>query len=375
VLRVVPLLMLLGCSARPLELSVDIRTDLAPGADFDSVVVTLRPGQGAELAPVTTSVSAGDPTVSGMRVAEFAGVPSGPSRARAALLDASGAEVLARSVDVILQEDFALTIVLTSDCIGRTCPGTTEPGSYTECLHGQCVDPRCGGSDPDGCGALTCASVADCEGVLGDCVASCIGGACVCTAPAPPGEDAGRVDAGSDAGNDAGPCPGECAPGEMGSETQACGQCGEGTQTRTRTCGADCRWGAFGTFGNCMTGATCTPGQTDREMRACGNCGTESRTRSCNTTTCTWGAFGAFGGCGGQGECAPGATRAGGCDGCSHQVCSGSCNWSGCQLRGGNECEWRNGTHFRCCGVDHWQFCLSSCRWSADCADCNCSNC
>lgn len=374
-LRAVSLVLLAACNGSPLELSVDVRTDLAPGTDFDGVLVELEPGQGAAFEPITTPVDAGDPTDSGMRVADFSFVPEGPSRVRATLLDGA-TPVLARAVDVTIESDFALTIVITSDCVGVSCPGATEPGSYTECLHGRCIDPRCGGSSPSGCGELACTSASDCDGVLGECVSSCVGGACVCTAPPPPMRDAGPP-IGEDAGRDAGPCPGECAPGETSEETQACGQCNEGVQRRTRTCGDDCRWGELGAFGNCETGATCTPGQTDREQDACGNCnlGSRSRTRTCNGTTCTWDAFGAWSSCSGGGECAAGDTRAGGCDGCSHQVCSGSCNWGGCTLRPGNQCEWRSGTHFRCCGTDRWEYCLSSCQWSGNCAVCSCGAC
>lgn len=166
---------------------------------------------------------------------------------------------------------------------------------------------------------------------------------------------------------------GECAAGTTEMGTQGCGDCGAGTQTRTRTCDPACSWEAWSDWGTCMTGTTCTAGTTDRETRACGNCntGTQSRTRTCSATTCTWGAWGTWSTCSGGGACAPGATRAGSCDPCSHQVCSTSCAWSTCRLRSGNACEWRSGTHFRCCGSSRWQFCLSSCQWSTDCAACS----
>lgn len=146
----------------------------------------------------------------------------------------------------------------------------------------------------------------------------------------------------------------ECTPDEMSSE--ACGNCG----MRVRTCGQDCKWGAFGA---CGAEGACAPGQTDSE--GCGNCG--SRTRTCGQD-CSWGAFGA---CNGEGPCAPGQTMPGGCDPCSVQVCQGNCQWGGCQLAAGNVCEWKNGTNFQCCGAGKWQFCSkSTCNWFP-CAACN----
>ncbi len=374
-----PLLALLAaCEARPLELSVDVRTDLAPGRDFASVRVELTPGQGRSLEAITREARPADRFWEGVRIADWAGLSRGANRVRATLLDAGGGEVLSRAVDLALSGDYALTIVLSADCVGRACPGASEPASYTECLSGECVDARCGGPSPEGCGAVSCETSLDCRL---DCLAACIEGACVCAGTLDAGpveldagrDDAGPVDAGRDAGRDAGPCPGECAPGAMEEETRACGACAEGLERRARACGADCRWSAWGEFGACETSAVCMPGQTDRETRACGNCnlGTQSRTRSCDATTCTWGAWGSFGTCSGGGTCAPGATRAGSCDPCSHQVCSSSCTWGGCTLRSGNQCEHRSGTNWRCCGSGRWQFCLSSCVWSTDCVSCS----
>lgn len=150
---------------------------------------------------------------------------------------------------------------------------------------------------------------------------------------------------------------GECVPGAT--SDQACGNCG----TQSRTCDADGSWGAFGA---CTAEGACTPGQTEDD--ACGQCG--ARTRTCGAD-CQWANFGA---CGGEGACAPGDTRPSNCDPCSYQVCNANCTWGGCELRPGSECEWQEGTHWRCCGANSWQFCLpDSCVWSNACASgCNC---
>jgi hypothetical protein len=363
-------LALAGCAAPPLELSVDVRTDLAPGTAFTSVRVELTPGQGDPVEPVTRGASAGDPFFEGERVADFRGVPRGPSQVRATLRDASGADILTRAVDLELDDDYALTIVLSAACASRVCPGVGDDPSQTECVSGHCVDTRCGGPTPEGCGAVACETQNDCVGQLG-CPAACIEGSCVCVGVA---TDGGVDDV------DAGEC--ECAPGATEDETQPCGMCGEGTQTRPRTCGEDCHWMA-GEWGTCATAATCTPGQTDSNTRACGNCdtGSQRRTRSCDDATCTWGGWSSWGSCSGGGTCSPGATRTG-CDPCGVEVCSDSCHWGSCRPRSGTEClrirpgtSGPEGTNRECCGAGKWHFCLSSCNWSATCETCSGCDC
>ncbi|MEZ4230091.1 MAG: hypothetical protein R3B89_13020 [Polyangiaceae bacterium] len=68
-----------------------------------------------------------------------------------------------------------------------------------------------------------------------------------------------------------------------------------------------------------------------------------------------------------RGALRAGHHAAGACDSCSEQVCQNDCSWGGCELKVGNECDWNMGHHWRCCGVDSWQFCLSSCKWSTAC--------
>ena len=70
-----------------------------------------------------------------------------------------------------------------------------------------------------------------------------------------------------------------CTPGQASS--QACGNCGH----RTRTCGGNCQWGAWG---SCAGQGPCAPGATER--RDCGDCGAQSRRCS---QSCEWGGFSA----------------------------------------------------------------------------------
>ncbi|MEM9069993.1 MAG: hypothetical protein AAGE52_15880 [Myxococcota bacterium] len=188
-------------------------------------------------------------------------------------------------------------------------------------------------------------------------------------------------------GGDACNGEGACMPGATENEMQACGGCGDGTQLRTRSCGATCAWGAWGAWGACTGGATeCTVGEMEMETRACGNCdaGSQTRTRSCSAA-CVWDTWSAWSTCAGGGACAPGATRpcANG-DSCGAEVCDGTCTWGGCQPNPaiGSAClriapgSTTPGTNFQCCdpgdGGPGWQFCLSSCAW-APCASNACS--
>ena len=155
---------------------------------------------------------------------------------------------------------------------------------------------------------------------------------------------------------------GLCTPGQVETDSQACGNCG--SQTRTRSCTSNCGWGSWSAWGGCGSQGVCAPGATDSASQACGNCGNQSHSRTCNAS-CQWDAFGGWSGCSGQGTCAPGATQ--GCGDtsapCEQQTCGSNCQWGGCGLKPGAACTWKSGTHYQCCGTNQWQFCSSSCKW------------
>lgn len=372
-LLVLLLILSVGCSAEPIELTVDVRTDYLPLGDFDLVETELSrtpfdPSQPAGPDALPMAVRISDDFFRGSRVAEIGDAPSGRSFVRVRLKH-RGAIIAQRVVDLKLDQSYALTVVMTRSCREVTCPRPGDPAEHTACLNGECVDPRCTPATPEYCGEAVCEDDADCAG--GGCAgATCVRGACLCGAPTM--TDAGPRDAGSS----------ECTPGETAMETSACGECGEGTQTRTRTCEMGTEfgvWGAWSDWGACTTSATCSPGQTDTQMDACGNCGSGTRTRSrgCDGATCTWGAFGEWSSCMGQSGCSPGSTT--GCpngDSCGHRVCRADCTWSGCQpiyecLRIRPGTSGPPGNNYRCCGSSRWQFCLPSCYWSTDCALCS----
>jgi hypothetical protein len=114
---------------------------------------------------------------------------------------------------------------------------------------------------------------------------------------------------GADAGGDAGqsvldgevplppvPCGGSgaiCQANEPGVESEACGDCGSGTRTRTRACAADgCSWGEWSAWGACGGEHTaCAPGAKETRSAACTTCGSRTQARTCSPDTCTWGAW------------------------------------------------------------------------------------
>ncbi|HET9930022.1 MAG TPA: hypothetical protein VFQ35_05030 [Polyangiaceae bacterium] len=190
---------------------------------------------------------------------------------------------------------------------GQSGGGLTSGGSSSR------GGARSGGGSPSGGGRATGG-------------ASTTGGA---------GGDAGAAGAGGSS-----PCPGECMPGTVDRPMQKCGVCSKGTQTRQRTCGSDCRWGAYSAWSTCALGTVeCMPGAVDSDSQQCGACnkGSQSRSRTCGDQ-CTWGAWGAWGACAEKAQCKP--------------------------------------DHYDCCGTNKWKWCLpDTCTWSDQCESCSSPNC
>ena len=224
-------------------------------------------------------------------------------------------------------------------------------------------------------------------------------------------------------------CGGDCAwDGECsgqtceGAETQACGACNLGTQTRvcdaqsatwsdwsacsgggdcapgevracgaggTQTCGSDCEWLAA------CDGQACAGSST----QACGHCALGSQTRTCNASSATWSDWGT---CSGGGECATSSTR--GCGSGGTQTCGGDCAWGSactgqfcsgpssqacghcgtqtrtCDSNTGAYSDWGPCTsegvcapaNTQSCGIGGTQTCTDLCQWG-DCTGQTCS--
>ena len=73
----------------------------------------------------------------------------------------------------------------------------------------------------------------------------------------------------------------ECEAAKVENEPRACGACNAGTQTRTRTCSADCRWSAWSAFGACNENAVeCKPDHW--------HCCAPGAWMWCRASTCEW---------------------------------------------------------------------------------------
>ena len=115
------------------------------------------------------------------------------------------------------------------------------------------------------------------------------------------------------------PCIGDgtCKPGA----TQACGAHAQ------QTCTSSCTWGT------CV--GSCAQAQKPVDTQACGNCnlGTQTRTVTCDTSTYTWTTT-AWSSCLGGGACYVGQTQSCG-GGNGTQTCSSSCGWGSCVCKTG----------------------------------------
>lgn len=137
-----------ACSHTP-RLTVNVATGLVPGPEFAYAVTEIfdaRPAaEGAEaiarapevLARITDSYSRGK------EVAAFDGLPTGELVVRVRLLRPDHSVLIERRTRVTLNNDFVLTVHLTRDCVNVTCPAPGGSPAFTECLAGECVDPRC----------------------------------------------------------------------------------------------------------------------------------------------------------------------------------------------------------------------------------------
>ena len=183
-------------------LLVDVRTDLAPGIEFDEVrtEVIAAPGGAAgrfTVAPVGTTADG----LGGIRVAELSGIPDGDVELLVQLLR-DGSRVAERPVRLTHAGRTAVTVLIQRSCAVLDC------AAGTACYAGRCVDPRCTVGTPDRCGDGECSDAADCA--ASECAdTTCVGGACFYPSAecAPDGGqtvDAGAADAGAEDGGTGG---------------------------------------------------------------------------------------------------------------------------------------------------------------------------
>lgn len=163
-------LLLAGCAPEGGVLVVSVVTDLEPGDDFVGVELRVRRGED-ELAHVETVAMEG-PWVEPARVAEVRDLPTDTLAVYVTLLGPRRVPVASRELVVQHSGDRAITVVLTSSCVGVVCPGPGGP-ERTTCVGGECVEPTC-----TDC-VRQCVAAADCPAsdLCGD--ARCVEGLCI----------------------------------------------------------------------------------------------------------------------------------------------------------------------------------------------------
>jgi len=167
-------LLLAGCSESEHELIVEVRSDLSPGIEFVAARARLVDPRREETAVATV----GTPFAEGVRLAEWAALPSGSYELEVDAIDVNGDVVVARTVRIDLAEDLAVTVVLSRSCADVVCPSDGDMPNQTTCASGRCVDPSCSDVATASCGAPQCDSDDACIPPSPCAVASCVEGGC-----------------------------------------------------------------------------------------------------------------------------------------------------------------------------------------------------
>ncbi len=361
-----------ACDSEPAVLVVDVETNLVPGVEFSSVHVQL------DDRVVSIGALVGDDFQTPHRAAEISGVSEGPADLSVLLVDASGATVLRRDIEIVIHGSVGITVVLSRDCVGIECAEPAPGTVATSCVDGRCLPRTCSPLDRLACGTPECTGASDCA-VRVECASpACADGICLAFGDAsrcatgelchPEGGcepvPSDRVDADGDGVVDdvdcdpADPsvgfrseraCEGECASGlevcvsgqwlpcdapadcrcDIGDVRMvSCERCGRATQT--------CETGVWAT-GPCEGQGECSAGSFD-ELGTCGRCGSDRRTClddcSWDEPTCT-----------NEGECTAGASE-------SDEESCGTCGQVRTRMRScGPTCNWGPWSAFSACAA------------------------
>lgn len=173
-----------GCSSEP-SLTVDVVTGVVPGAQFASVQVEVFDGSAVEGALVRRQstdrdASFGDDYLHGVRVASFEHIGEGVRTVSVRLLTSDLRLVIQRRVTFTMSDNFALRVHITPNCVGVMCPSPGGSAGFSECLDGQCVDPRCNPpTDIEFCPAISfCNASSECTSPVACAEGVCAEGVC-----------------------------------------------------------------------------------------------------------------------------------------------------------------------------------------------------
>lgn len=154
---VVVLALCLGACAANDSLSVQLVSNLSPVTEVDMAHVVVTRGGAISIdtrVPIAPTASLGRPR-------RLVDLETGVGPVRVAIeLEWKGATVLTRHVSREVAGRTVVTVLMTRDCQGVSCPGASDP-SAVECLGGRCVSPECDEEHPELC-APACRSDAEC---------------------------------------------------------------------------------------------------------------------------------------------------------------------------------------------------------------------
>lgn len=175
--------LLASCSADTSHVDVRVITALVAGPEFRLIQTEVlqrgEPGAPLRVLDANEAVARVNSDYSdGRGVASF-DLANGTYLLRVRLLRPSGALLVERLVSATIAADAVVSVHITRDCVGVTCP---EPGgslAFTSCLAGRCVDPRCSQESAEFCPTLAFCHEAS-SGAI-ECGSICIapGNACV----------------------------------------------------------------------------------------------------------------------------------------------------------------------------------------------------
>ena len=170
------LLVLTGCT-QPVELSIDLNTDLVPGLEF-SVVHVRVDGELSNEIPVSQQDVFLDPPRRIMDLANLS--PTANRGVGIQLSDVAGNQIAQTFVIIDNRRDQAVTITLARSCVGVVCPDAGSDPVAMACLAGVCVDPKCVEGTEAECGGGECNIAEDCAPPLQSCLTvQCLGAQCV----------------------------------------------------------------------------------------------------------------------------------------------------------------------------------------------------
>ncbi len=171
-----------GCASPRASLYVDVRSDLTPGIELGGVrievLVLVERSDPRTIQTIERPVDLGADYAAGVRAAELDDLDPDTYLVVGTALDRYGAPLVSRRTTVELSGARVITLVLTRDCVGVSCPRATDPAGSTLCLRGVCVPPDCRPENPSACPGALCQSDADCTAHVSCAHARCEAGFC-----------------------------------------------------------------------------------------------------------------------------------------------------------------------------------------------------